>query len=456
MLAASTSAAVAIPGYVTVLLAVILVAMVAALALEEVLHAKKSVITSVAAVVAVLLGAVFGIFPDELTHIHNVPVYIATINWEVITIILGASLFVDITSKSGIFSWFALWLTRLSKGDPLRLLVFYGGMTVLFSATLNNVAAMLIVGSLTKVSLDKLGRTDRLLGFLLTEALLTNVGGLLTLISSVPNIIVGGRAQIGYVEFFVQSAPYTLVAMCVTLAMAAFLFDIKPLRTEAEKQEARELVESFEPSEAITSKSFFGFASVMFSLFVVTLSFTSMIPYVRDLGMGFVALAFAAVMMIRFKSTIDKKYAALDWDLLIFFSTLFVVVEVMAFGGVLDVIGTGIEALIGLGSIGGPVALLSASALASSVTDNIPLAAVLAEILHQVPTIGEQPNLWWSVIFGANLGGNITPIGSASTVVGMTIMHKAELNISFFGFVVKAVPFAIVQIALASAYVLLL
>jgi len=441
---------------VTVIMSLLLVAMVAALAFEEVLHAKKSVITGVTAVIVTLLGAVFGVFPEELSHFHHVPVYVLTINWEVITIILGASLFVDITSKSGIFSWIALRLTRLSLGDPVRLLVAYGAMTVLFSATLNNVAAMLIVGSLTKVSLDKLKRNELLLGFLMTEAMLTNVGGLLTLISSVPNIIVGKRAGIAYVEFFLKAAPYTLLATAVTLGMAVWLFRIRPLSGEEARREARELVESFEPADAITSPGFFRFAAVMFVLFVVTLSLTSVLPYVNELGMGFVALAFAFAMLLRFKSTAHEKFAALDWDLLFFFASLFIVVEVMAFAGVLDVIGGGIEQLVALGATGGPMALLAASALASSVTDNIPLAAVLAEILHGLPGIDEQPNLWWSVILGANLGGNITPIGSASTVVGMTIMHKAELDISFLGFMKKAAPFAVVHIALACLYVLLL
>ena len=64
------------------------------------------------------------------------------------------------------------------QGDPLRLLVLYGVMTVVFSAVLNNVTAMIIVGSLTGVSLKKLNRSEKLLGFLLVEGLLTNIGGL--------------------------------------------------------------------------------------------------------------------------------------------------------------------------------------------------------------------------------------------------------------------------------------
>jgi len=431
----------------------LLAAMVVALALEEKLHAKKSVITGTAAALALVLGAMFGVLPDAHGHL---PVYVLGIEWEVIAIILGASLFVEVSSKSGIFSWMALWLTRLSGGDPLRLLVFYGGMTVLFSALLNNVAAMIIVGSLTKVSLDKLGRSHQLFGFLMTEGLLTNVGGLLTLISSVPNIIVGGTAGIAFVEFFLTASPYVLVATAVTLGMASWIFKIRPLKTDKERAEARELVEGFVPSDTITSQGFFLFSAVMFLLFVITLSLTSVIPYIRDLGMGFVALTFALIMLYRYKSSVNDKYQALDWDLLIFFATLFIVIDVMGHAGVLASLGTGISALIALGDTTGPIALLTSAAVASSVTDNIPLAAVLARILGELPQIGQQPNLWWCVIFGANLGGNITPIGSASTVVAVTLMHKAKLNVSFPKFVVTALPFAVVQLILAVGYVMLL
>ena len=59
------------------------------------------------------------------------------------------------------------------------------------------------------------------------------------------------------------------------------------------------------------------------------------------------------------------------------------------------------------------------------------------------------------MVFGANLGGNLTPIGSASTLVAVTIMHKHELGVGFMGFVKRALPFAVAQLALATVYVLI-
>lgn len=448
-----------VPMSVTLLFTGILVAMIVSLALEEKIHAKKSLIVGVFAIIVLFLGMVFEVVPGSVpVHVGGetltLPIYIPSIDWSVIAIILGSSLFVDVTSKSGLFTWIAIKLTKASAGDPRKLLWFYGLMTVVFSAVLNNVTAMIIVGSLTGVSLRKLGRAEMMLGFLLVEGLLTNVGGLLTLISSVPNIIVGTAAGISFVSFFIAAAPFVVVATGLTIWMGAKLFKIESLATDEERKDALEQVSAFDENDGIESKGFFTFASVMLGAFIVVIATTSVLPYVKELGMGYVAMTFAAIMLIRYKSSVDAYYKVVDWDLLGFFAALFVVIGVLEHAQVLALIGQGLEVIIGWGDIAGTGAILVASALASSVTDNIPLAAMLSKILSSLGTPSDSP-LWWSVVFGANLGGNITPIGSASTLVAVTIMHKNDLKVSFGGFVAKAVPYAAIQLVLAVAYVLL-
>ena len=447
----------AVPAWVTLLFVSILAAMILCLAFEEKLHAKKSVIAGLFAILCLLLGAVFGLLPfgpiSVGGHEINLPVYIPAIDWEVIAIILGSSLFVDVTSRTGLFTWIAIRLTKASGGDPLKLLVFYGLMTVVFSAVLNNVTAMIIVGSLSGVSLKKLQQEDKLLGFLLVEGLLTNIGGLLTLISSVPNIIVGNAAEIAFLDFFLKSSAYVLVATIVTIALGSRLFGICRLASEAERERARELVAGFDENDGIESRFFFWFGAVMTGLFILTIASTSVLPYIQDLGMGFVALSFAGIMLVRYKAVADKFYEAFDWDLLGFFAALFVVINVMEHALVLQLIGTGLSTIIEAPPDIAAAGLLVVSALFSSVTDNIPLAAMLAKILQARDQVSEQ--LWWSVIFGANLGGNLTPIGSASTLVAVTIIHKYKLRLTFAGFIRKALPYALVHIALAIIYVLL-
>ena len=451
---------------VTLVFAALLVGMVATLAFEEKLHAKKSLITGVFAVVSLFaaaafhllpLGPAFNLFGEKL----SLPVYIPAVDWGVIAIIFGSSLFVDVTAKSGLFTFIAIRLTKLSEGDPLKLLVYYGVMTVVFSAVLNNVTAMIIVGSLTGVSLKKLGRSDKLLGFLLVEGLLTNIGGLLTLISSVPNIIVGQIAGISFVRFFVIASPFVVLATGLTLYVGSRLFGIKRLADQSERERARELVSTFDESDGIESTAWFKFSAVMLLLFIAVLATSSVLPVLgpwqgerEGLGMGFVAVAFGVIMLVRYRSTVDQFYRGIDWDLLLFFVFLFVVINVMEHAHVLELLGGGVEALLALGPLGGgSAATLVSSAVLSAVTDNIPLAAMLAKILDGLATPGDSP-LWWAVIFGANLGGNLTPIGSASTVVAVTMMHKLGLPVSFARFVRMALPYAVMQIALAVLYVL--
>jgi Na+/H+ antiporter NhaD/arsenite permease-like protein len=323
-----------------------------------------------------------------------------------------------------------------------------------FSALLNNVTAMIIVGSLTSVSLKKLDRRDLLLGFLLTEGLLTNIGGLLTLISSVPNIILGHAAGIPFVKFFLIAGPYALVATALTVAMASWRFGIRPIEGVPQRDKARALVEGFDASDGIESKGFFALSWGLLIAFIVGIATTSVIPGISELGMGFVAMSFAVIAALRYKNKIDERFAALDWDLIFFFIFLFVVIGVMEHAGVLGLLGDAIAQLLGLGDMAGAAGLLVSSALASSVTDNVPLAAVMAKILEGLSVPGDS-HLWWATIFGTNLGGNFTPIGSASTVVAVSIIAKQGLELSFIGFVKKALPFAVAHVLLALAYVLL-
>ena len=368
-------------------------------------------------------------------HRLSMPVYIPGIDWSVIVIILGSSLFVEVTSRSSLFTWIAIRVTKMSGGDPLRLLIFYGLMTVVFSAVLNNVTAMIIVGSLTAVSLDKLKRRDLLLGFLLIEGLLTNIGGLLTLISSVPNIIVGTTANISFMTFFIKSCPFVLVATAATLWIGSRKFRIRSLTDDAARAEAKKLVSGFDENDGIESWGFFRFSAAMLLLFIVLIAGTSALPVFNKLGMGFVAAMMAIIMLTSCRHEVDRFYRNIDWDLIGFFAALFVVIYVMEHAQVLHQIGVGLQAV--LQDIHAEQAnpldatvLMIGSATFSSVTDNIPLSAMLASILHDLGT-PTSSGLWWSVIFGCNLGGNLTPIGSASTLVAVTIMHKHDVKMSF-------------------------
>ena len=110
---------------VTLLFTALLVGLILCLAMEEKLHAKKSLIVACFAIPGILLAGFLDLLPYGPYQIGgealNIPVFIPPIDWGVITIILGSSIFVDVTSRSGLFTWIAIRLTKASAGDPRRL-----------------------------------------------------------------------------------------------------------------------------------------------------------------------------------------------------------------------------------------------------------------------------------------------------------------------------------------------
>ena len=437
-----------------VVFGLLLVLILLVMSLEKV---DKSIVTMIGALISLALAYSpwFELIKHQAAEHGTAPFYISTIDWSTIGVIIGTSIFVEIASRSGIFTWSALKLTRRSGGDPFRLLVLYSVLTVLFSAFLNNVTAMIIVGSLTAVSCRRLGLSP--LPFLFCEGILTNVGGLLTLISSLPNIIVGNTAGITFGKFFLVAAPYTVLATAVTIYFARWRFpEIRSLTDEEEILQSADKVAEFDPEEAIRDRGFFGTAWVGMVAVVLGFAFQAQIPVLRDMGLEAVALGAAALFLLLYAPHhVEEAVDKVEWSMVLFFASLFVIIGVMDLAGVLETIGKGVETLLNFPHAASLSSILWFSAGASSVTDNIPLAAVLARILALLHVPGSS-GLWWAVILGANLGGNLTPIGSASTVVAMTVIKKEGINLSFMDFVKMALPFALIQLVLANLYLMLL
>lgn len=389
----------------------------------------------------------------EVEH-WKIPQYIAMIDWGTIGIIIGSTVFVELISRSGLFTFTAIKIMKLSRGDPLRLLIAFSLLTVAFSAFLNNVTAMIIVGSLTAVACRKLGLKPA--PFLLTEGIFTNIGGLLTLISSVPNIIVGTEAKISYARFLVVSGPYCVVATVATIAMVSWIFGIKPLGTDAERQAAREQVERFDEWETVQDRRFFYLSAGVLTAIILAFAFHAQLPVLHHMGLEVVAFIGATLMLVLYPTDVEEVLDRVEWSLIFFFVGLFALLGVMEHAGVLELIGGWFEGPLGSGSVTGPLALIWASGVFSGLTDNIPLSAVLAKVLTGFEgQFAYMRVLWWALIFGAGLGGNLTPIGSASTVVAISIMKREGEGISFMAYLKIGIPVVVMQLILATVYLFL-
>lgn len=426
------------------------------LALEKI---NKAILVLLGAGIALLLATWQNIIiGGEMHDGHYLPTYIQMVDWGTIGIIIGSTIFVELISRSGLFAWISVKILKVSKGDPFKLLICFSGLTVVFSAFLNNVTAMIIVGSLTIVACKKLKLSA--MPFLLAEGIYTNIGGLLTLISSIPNIIVGTAANIGYSQFLLVAGPYCILAFVVTLYLVRWLFKIKPLTDEASKTEAKTMVDAFDEWETVKDRNFFYLSAMVLGAIILGFALHSSIPVLKDMGLEVIAILGATVMLVIYPTDVEGVLNEVEWTLVLFFVGLFALLGVMGKADVLAMIGEWLETPLSSGSFSGPIAMMWSSAFFSGLTDNIPLAAVLAKVLGGFQTqIGELTwfaeyghLLWWSLIFGAGLGGNFTPIGSASTVVAIGILKKEGHNVTFMQYVKIGAIVVLVQLSLATAY----
>ncbi|MHC5111119.1 MAG: SLC13 family permease [Planctomycetota bacterium] len=450
LLASGTGGETSVPGYQTVVFGGILVLTLLLLATEAV---QKTVL--------VLLSALFCLFLADAWHLlphsegHHLPVYVRFIEWEVIGIVIGATIFVEVSARSGVFTWVSVKMLKASRGDPFRLLIFLSILTAIFSAFLDNITAMIIIGSLTVVACRKLELDAK--PFLITEGIMTNVGGLLTLISSIPNIIVGKAAGISYVKFLIVTGPYAVVATIATLLIARKLFGtaVAPVADRELRGKNLAQVMAFDEWETVKNKRFFYTSIVGVILVILGFALKDKIWILRDFGIEVVAMLAAALMLLLHADNVEHDLDDVEWSLVFFFVGLFVIIGVMEKANVLLAIGKLLDSVT---ERTGPYGLMWLTAGFSSVTDNIPLAAMLAKIFGPTREAADAFPItqWWAVVFGANLGGNITPIGSASTVVACTIMKKHGIKITFMEFVKVGGVFAVVQLGLASVYLYIL
>ena len=448
------------PKYVFGLLLAVTLGM---LALEKI---NKAILVLLGAGLALILGFAHEEISKKLIEsvshgddsAHSIPAYIMMIDWGTIGIIIGSTIFVTLISRSGLFTWISVKILKVSQGDPFRLLICFSGLTVVFSAFLNNVTAMIIVGSLTIVACKKLKLSA--MPFLLAEGIYTNIGGLLTLISSIPNIIVGTAAGIGYAEFLVVAGPYCLIAFVATLYLVRWLFKIQPLKDAEEKTDAKAMVDAFDEWETVKDRKFFYLSAIVLGAIILGFALHSSIPILNQMGLEVIAIIGATVMLVIYPTDVESVLNEVEWTLVLFFIGLFTLLGVMDHSGVLAMIGEWLTGPLGSGATTGPIAMLWSSAFFSGLTDNIPLAAVLAKVLNEfqaniteLPWFAEYGHmLWWSLIFGAGLGGNFTPIGSASTVVAIGILKKEGHTITFMQYVKIGAIVVLVQLVLATGY----
>lgn len=185
--------------------------------------------------IAAFLGAGLMIILGKLLHFYDEFVAVDAIDFNTLGLLFGMMILVALLEPTGFFQYLAVWVGKLSKGRPIRLLILLGGVTTVVSMFLDNVTTVVLIAPVTILICEILGISP--LPYLMSEAILSNTGGISTMVGDPPNILIASAANFSFNDFLVNSLPLIVIVWFVTLGMLRFLFrkdlNIKPPNADA-------------------------------------------------------------------------------------------------------------------------------------------------------------------------------------------------------------------------------
>jgi len=369
------------------------------------------------------------------------------IDWNVIFLLFGMMVIVGVLKQTGLFEFLALWAARKSGGRPYRLLV----LLVLVSATvapiLDNVTCVLLVAPVTLSVCRRLELPPA--PYLIALILASNIGGTATLIGDPPNIIIGSRAGLSFVDFLVHSLPLTVVLLAGFVLLARWLFRHQ-LSTPVD---VHGRVGDIHPRDAITNMRLLVRCLVVLGVVMVAFGLHT----VLHLDPSMVAMMGAGATVLVSRTSPEEFLEEVEWGTLAFFMALFVLVGSLVKVGVIGEVGRLATQAMGDRELLGATALLFGSAVIGAFVDNIPYTTAMVPIVQDMvaatPSSGAESPLWWAFVFGADLGGNTTAVAAGANVVVLGIAAKAGEPISFWEFTKYGVVVTVASLAVAWLYV---
>lgn len=414
-----------------------------ALVVSEKIH--RAVAALAGAVVLFFITAITSLTPDPI-EIINFEGGIESIDFNTLGVLCGMMMFVAVVKQSGLFEFVAIKSAKLCKGDPWKIMAAFAVITAVFSAFLDNVTTILLIGPMT-IMLCRTLKIDAA-PFLIVEILFSNIGGTATLIGDPPNIMIGSAAGLTFFDFIRYEAPAVLVIMVVVLIIFRFVYG-RNLHVDENDMKA---VMALSEKDAIKDRFLFRVSITM--ICVVTVAF--MAHGALNLESGVIALAAAAVILLISRADLEEVVHDVEWTTIGFFLGLFIVVGGMEHTGVITMIGNWMVEVTGGNVVLLMIALLWGSAILSAILDNIPFVATMIPIIAVMAADGVDVfPLWWAISLGACLGGNGTLVGASANVVLSSIANREGYPISFMKFTKVGLPIMLVTAAIATAYLLI-
>jgi len=415
--------------------------MTIAIILFTVTYVLLLVLPKYRAYIALASAAIF-----VITGILPVQHVLGAVDWNVIMMIAGTMGIVSLFTESKMPALLADMIIEKMPNVQwaiIALALFAG----IISAFVDNVATVLMVAPVAITIARKLKISP--VNSIIAIAISSNLQGAATLVGDTTSILLGGEAHMDFLDFFVYKGKPGLFFVVQAGAVLSAIVLLVLFRKEKEKigTQERAVVTDYFPSFLLLET-------------IILLIMVSFIPNKLDIANGLICMSLLVIGvvrdMIKNKNVkgIIKTVKEIDYFTLLLLAGLFIVIAGITEAGVVTKISE-IFVTVSGGNLFAIFSLLVwASVILSAFIDNIPYVATMLPVVTGIAVrMGIDPTiLYFGLIVGATLGGNLTPIVASANIAGLGILRKEGYEVKPLQFMKISVPFTI--IAVLSGYLL--
>lgn len=371
---------------------------------------------------------------------------ISSINWNVLMMISGTMILVDYFIASGMPLLMADLIMEKSK-NVMWIIILMSLFAGLISAFIDNVATVLMVAPIGMAVCRKLKINP--VPMIFSIAVSSNLQGAATLVGDTTSILLGSYANMDFLDFFfMQGRPgiFFAVELGALATIPIMRFEFRHLTQETLVTE-RTQIKSFWPSFLLLA---------MISLLIGA----SFIPGKPEISNGIICLSLAGLALLGDRVKTGEREGArralrsLDTETLFLLLGLFIVIAGVTQAGLIEDL-TRLIAKVGGSHLFWLYSLVVwGSVLISAFVDNIPYVATMLPVLTGLAArLGISPYiLYFGLLTGATLGGNLTPIGASANITAVGLLKKEGYETGFADFMKVGVPYTLAAVLAGYLY----
>lgn len=353
---------------------------------------------------------------------------------EVILFLVGMMVLIGLLKESGFFAWIITLILRVRNLNAKRFTLVLSVTSALLACAVDEVTSIIFMVAAVLEICDYFEVNP--VPFIIISVLSTNIGSAGTVLGNPIGILIASKAGLTFEDFIFRAFPIMLLCLFVLIALILYIFrkDIKNLDIKMKEFGANEMLIRLisVPPDRPLKNALFVFGTTLFFI-AMHHRFEILLGLEPNTILLVVPLIFSGLVMI-WKYKRARKYIEHDveWWTLLFFMLLFAQAGTLKYTGATNLIANSLVNATGNSRNLLICSVIWISAIGSSILDNVVLVAAFIPIIQSFQDINLSP-LWWALLFGGCLGGNITIIGSTANIIAIGILEKERnIKISFW------------------------